>query len=202
MRWSAQERIILYLKPQQMTRKIYVGVDVGAKGGIFAMDQDRNVILKAAVPEGKDGIDYQELLSIFKNIRSRAMATTPLGTAVQFIAVIEDVHSIFGMSAKSNFSFGHIKGVKEAMMLALKYDYKLIPPKTWQKAVWIEEDAVYGEDKAGKKKRDTKATSLNAALRLFPLENFRKNNRCKIAHDGMVDAALMADYAMKNDDDE
>ena len=184
-------------------RKIYVGVDVGAKGGIFAMDQDRNVILKKAVPENADGVDYAELLRIFKSIRQLSNGMAPLDVDTQYIAVIEDVHSLFGMSAKSNFSFGHIKGVKEAMMLALNYEYKLIPPKTWQKQVWIEDDMVDAiNPKTGKSKKDTKATSLNAAERLFPYEDFRKNERCKVAHDGIVDAALMADYALSVDDDE
>lgn len=175
-----------------MKKNIFVGVDVGKNGGIFAMDDERDIIVKAAIPKvkGSDEVDYQELLFIFRHI------TRASRRKAEVIVVIEDVHSIFGTSAKSNFAFGHIKGIKEAMMVALNYEYKLIPPKKWQKKVWLPEDIVYEAGKSGKKKKDTKATSLKAAQRIFPNVDFTKSPRATKPHDGIVDAALMAEYAL------
>lgn len=179
-------------------KKIFVGVDVGQNGGIFAMREDRSVILKEAVPKKGTDIDYLEMLDIFKRI-----SQTPRSKDEEIVVIIEDVHSLFGMSAKSNFSFGHVKGVKEAMVMALDYAYKLIPPKKWQKAVWMPEDIV--EEPAGKSnrvKKDTKATSLNAAKRIFPDVDFTRSARATKPHDGIIDAALMAEYARIVDDEE
>ena len=114
----------------------------------------------------------------------------------KIIVVIEDVHSLYGMSAKSNFNFGHIKGFKEGVLTAYGFDYKLVAPKVWQRGVWTEEDVII---KKGKK--DTKATSLNAAKRLWPNHDFRKSNRAKKPHDGIIDAALMAEYARTINED-
>lgn len=186
-------------------KKIYIGIDVGQNGGIFAMDEDRNVILKSDIPKDSDkNVDYQALLAIFNNIKARAWMTVQDSVEfaeLQYIAVIEDVHSLFGMSAKSNFSFGHIKGVKEAMMVALKIEYTLVPPKTWQKLIWSGMDKVTTTGKTGKSKTDTKATSLNAAERIFPKVDFRASDRARKPHDGIVDAALMAEFARATDRD-
>ncbi len=166
---------------------IYVGIDVGGKGGIFAMDEKREVVFKSAIPtkKGSTEVDYEALSFYLDDIRELNDYDNP-------VAVLEDVHSLFGMSAKSNFSFGLIKGVKIGMLTAQGYNWHLVHPKTWQKEVWIEEDIVM----IGKKK-DTKATSLNAARRLFLDVDFRKSERAKIPHDGIVDAALMAEYAKR-----
>ena len=66
--------------------------------------------------------------------------------------------------------------------------YQQINPKLWQKTVWQFHDRV---EKAGK--LDTKKTSLNCAKRLWPGADLRKSDKCKTWHDGMVDAALIAE---------
>jgi hypothetical protein len=167
---------------------IYVGIDVGQKGGIFAFNDNDEVLCKEAIPQtkGTTDVDYHKMCAMLKHIRSKG------GNGAKVITIIEDVHSLFGMSAKSNFSFGHIKGVKEGMLTALGMEYHLVQPKVWQKGVWISEDVVTVGDT---KKKDTKATALNAASRIFPTVDFRKSSRAKIPHDGIVDAALMAEYA-------
>jgi hypothetical protein len=173
--------------------KLFIGVDVGKKGGVFVMDETRNVLDKFAIPllKGSTDVDEKELFTRLENVKV-------LFPDYEINVVIEDVHSLYGMSAKSNFSFGRIKGLKEAFMMALNYDYKLVPPKNWQKQVWMAEDMIY----VNPKKKDTKATSLNAATRIFPEVDFRSSERAKIPHDGIVDAALMAEYARMNMDND
>ena len=108
---------------------------------------------------------------------------------------IEQVRSLHGMSAQSNFSMGHGLGVVEGCVRMIADHYFLIKPQEWQKKVWIESDYVYNIVYNGTKKkktRDTKATSLNAAQRIFPDETFLKSKRSSVPHDGMVDAALIA----------
>lgn len=168
---------------------LYGGIDVGAKGGIAFIDDHGTPHLYEAIPM-EDGVP--DLPALFD------LMTVPWanGHTVERI-VIEDVHAIFGSSAKSTFNFGLIKGVKLGFLEILRQNYmipySLVQPKTWQKKVWLEEDLVLKE---GKKRptKDTKATSLNAARRLWPYQSFKKSERSKVPHDGIVDAMLMAEY--------
>lgn len=168
-------------------KKVYVGIDVGSNGGIFAFNDLDEVICKEAIPhhKGNKGVDYHKIYTILKRIKTKA------GHKAEIQVGIEDVHSIFGMSAKSNFSFGFIKGLKVGLLEALHLDYDMVAPKLWQKHVWIESDVVIKPTGKGK---DTKATSLNAAKRIFPLVDFRKSARATKPHDGIFDAALIAEY--------
>jgi hypothetical protein len=50
-----------------------------------------------------------------------------------FLVVIEDVHSIFGSSSKSNFQFGRSLGILEGVVNALDIPYVKVQPKEWQK---------------------------------------------------------------------
>lgn len=120
------------------------------------------------------------------------------------IAVMEEVHAIFGSSAKATFSFGEINGVLKALVIANNIPYHLVQPKTWQNAIWINSDivATYKEvtTKKGIVKRkevNTKKTSINAAQRLFPNIDFRKNERCKNIDDNKVDSLLIAEYGRR-----
>lgn len=160
---------------------IYVGIDVGQNGGVVSVDKDSNILNMYTIPKEEKKVDYQGLYNLLKLMQEEQ----------DMIVCIEDVHSLFGMSAKSNFSFGHIKGAKEMACAALDCEYHLVQPKVWQKAVWLPEDAVIKEN--GRTK-DTKATSLNAARRLWPEEDFLATKRSKVPHDGLVDAALIAEY--------
>lgn len=162
-----------------------ISIDPGANGGIAVFDSGTLQTLHT-IPKVKDNIDYNELFSLLNNLTD-----DELGGDVTI--VLEEVHSVFGASAKSNFSFGHINGVLLGMVVSLGVPYVLVQPKEWQKVVWSNQDKVY---KAGKAKQttDTKATSLLAAKRLFPKTDFRATSKSKIAHDGLIDAALIGKW--------
>ena len=49
--------------------------------------------------------------------------------------MIEDVHSLFGMSAKSNFQFGRNVGIIYAVLAATGQGIDLVTPKVWQKEI-------------------------------------------------------------------
>lgn len=48
-----------------------------------------------------------------------------------------------------------------------------------------------------KKEVNTKKTSMNAAKRIFPNVDFRKNERCKKPDDNKIDSLLIAEYARR-----
>lgn len=171
-------------------QKTYIGIDPGSVGFMAAIFPDGRI--KFASIADLDELALHDWLSSVKTMSG------------QVAAVLEDVHALFGSSAKSTFSFGEIKGLLKGLLIANKIPYTLVQPKTWQREIWSNQDVVAtvkiakrknGEVKV--KEVNTKATSVNAARRLFPETDFRKNERCKKVDDNKVDALLMAEYARR-----
>ena len=123
------------------------------------------------------------------------------------LIIVEDVHSIFGVGAKSNFQFGRALGILEGIISALNIPYIKIAPKKWQATCFAGVPVVYKPgkikiNKDGKEKLsqpvDNKAMALIAAKRIFPNVSFLATERSKVDHDGIIDASLMAYYAKLN----
>lgn len=166
----------------------YLGIDPGKNGGI-ALLSDTDCIMVAAMPTNKENeIVCSELANLLKD--------------ADFV-ILEDVHSIFGMSAQSNFQFGRVLGIVEGVLGALNKDYIKIAPKIWQKEVWGNITPIGNTTgkilKSGKPhiKVDTKATSLIVAQQLFPDVNLLATKRSKVPHDGIVDSLLIAEYCRR-----
>jgi len=51
------------------------------------------------------------------------------------LIIIEDVHSLYGMSAKSNFSFGYNLGVITTIAELSGIPIEAVQPKQWQKSI-------------------------------------------------------------------
>jgi hypothetical protein len=97
---------------------------------------------------------------------------------------VEDVHSIQGTSAKSNFQFGFGVGIINGMAEISMKPFIKVPPKTWQAISW-------GDIKRVK---DPKINSFTAVHRLFPNINLKASERSKNAHEGIIDAILIGYY--------
>lgn len=156
--------------------KYYIGVDVGNNGGLATI-HDGCVDLYSF--QDYDIFDICTELSIINEQN-------------ECYAVVEDVHSVFGSSAKSTFNFGFNKGWIIGMLTAMHIPYSMIPPKTWQGEVWERCDKVMD----GKKVK-TKETSINCAKRIFPNVDLRRTPKCKKPDDGICDSLLMAEYARR-----
>lgn len=176
--------------------KTYIGIDPGSIGFITAI-----------FPNGEkefysiDENDDLDLGRIFKSIKERSW---------EVVACMEQIHAIFGSSAGSTFSFGEIFGILKGLLIANEIPYHLVPPKDWQKDIWNHQDEIYTtkirtltDKKTGVKipksykAVDPKPTSINAARRLFPNIDLRKNERCKKIDDNKVDSLLIAEYARR-----
>lgn len=176
--------------------KTYIGIDPGEVGFISVF-----------YPDGRKeffSIDENDDLSLARILRDVKTQST------EVVACMESVHAIFGSSAKSTFKFGEINGILKALLIANEIPYHLVAPKDWQKEIWIQQDEIYvtkvrtvknketGEPEEQKVRAiDTKPTSINAARRLFPSIDLRKNDRCKKIDDNKVDSLLMAEYARR-----
>lgn len=168
-----------------------IGIDIGKNGGIVILSEDNEVITHAMPKVNKDEIDIHGIGQIFQSIPGKIHCG------------IEDVHSIFGVGAKANFQFGRSLGIIEGIVAGYNLPFTKVSPKIWQKEMWMGIKPV--EINTGKKtkegnikmKVDTKATSLLAAKRLYPDLDLRATERSKKAHDGIVDALLIATFVKR-----
>ncbi len=176
--------------------KTYVGIDPGEEGFITAL-----------FPNGEKEFysisenDDLDLARILKSVKDRSW---------EVVVCMELIHAIFGASAKSTFNFGQIFGILKGLLIANEIPYHLVAPKDWQKEIWIHQDEIYitkqrtftdkvsGEKSVKSYKAvDPKPTSINAARRIFPSIDLRRNERCKTIDDNKVDSLLLAEYARR-----
>jgi len=186
---------------------IFIGLDPGSRGACVCVDENRSVRHQFAFKLNEnDEFDMNYFIVQIKIIEERFQDEV-------FMFVLENVHSLFGMSAKSNFNFGKNCGIIEAVIAAFGYSFVKVTPKDWQKeqlkgidVIKVKKKEKYKEYDSEKlvfvdktrlvetKKNDVKAMSLQAQQRLFPNFNSLASVRCKTPHDGLVDALLIADY--------
>lgn len=172
-----------------MENRVYLGIDVGSKGFITLNTGSEFKFYSIA------DNDIYQLSDIFRDIKNEYP---------NVVCVIEEVHAIFGSSAKATFAFGEINGILKGLLMANKIPYHLVPPKTWQKEMWDNKDLVVlyktikVKDKdVSKKDVNTKQTSINAAKRIFPHIDLRKTERCKKPDDNKVDSLLISEYGRR-----
>jgi hypothetical protein len=170
--------------------KVSIGIDVGKDGGIAVLHNGRHMA-SFATPQTKDGdIDTKALRNIIRD-------WIPI-KAHELIIHVEDVHSIYGSSAKSNFQFGRSAGIIEGLLVGLGLEFKLVAPKAWQVFAWDGVELIKKQSKKNKMVNDTKAISIEAAKILFPDVCLLRNSRCSTPHTGIVDSLLIAAYGAAN----
>jgi len=104
----------------------YIGVDPGAKGYLCLLD-----------PIGK--MEFIPNPTTQKEVTDSTLALLAhihlLGQPIR--VGIEDVHSLYGMSAKSNFNFGFNLGMITTLLYGMfpKHLITKVQPKVWQKAI-------------------------------------------------------------------
>lgn len=173
-----------------MYNKNYGGIDPGKMGAIAVLQKNGVLVTHPFPLIGKSGnqeLDLKGLANFFRSIKHNYPDIT---------FVMEEVHSLYGMSASSNFTFGWNNGLLVGMLNAFNFSYTFVQPKKWQAEIWVNSDKMNHVVK-GKTKLDTKGTSSNAAARIYPGVDFTPTERSKKDHDGMVDAALLAKYAQQ-----
>ena len=177
-------------------QKTYLGIDPGQIGFITAIFPDGHKEFYSI-----DEHDDLDLGRIFRDIKKRSW---------EVVACMEQIHAIYGASAGSTFSFGEIFGTLKGLLIANEIPYHLVAPKDWQKEIWVHQDEITttkyrtqtDKETGGKYKKEYKAvdpkpTSFNAARRLFPNVDLRKNERCRKLDDNKCDSLLIAEYAIR-----
>jgi len=100
--------------------------------------------------------------------------------------VIEDVHSLYGMSAKSNFNFGFNLGSITAVAELQDVPLFKVQPKVWQKYIGCTKPS-------GK---ELKKEIGNIAITLYPTASIHGSRGGLL--DGRSDALMIAHYAKHN----
>lgn len=146
----------------------FVGIDPGAKGAFCLLAPATQEVAFMSTTDKP-----VKLLEWFKEINR------DLNLA---LIMIEEVHSLYGMSAKSNFSFGRNLGRVETLSYATGNMVSTVTPKVWQKFV--------GVKAKGKLIKKDVASICDT---LYPHVNIRGPKGG--LHDGKSDALMIAHYA-------
>ena len=159
-------------------KKQYImGIDPGLSGGIVLLDLEKKEIKETRVMPSLGGQLDVSTLSTYISECSLQVGC----------AVMEKVHAMPGQGVSSMFKFGQVYGMTEALLVSYKIPYVLVPPQRWTKQMH-----------AGiLSKMKPKAKSLLVAQRLFPQVNFLATRNSRKVHDGIIDAALLAEYGRR-----
>jgi len=170
--------------------RYFIGVDPGREPALCALDEN-GVILYNVLLKSKEGFPFYE----YANLISDVVGTLP-HPHIKVFATCELPHSVYGASAKSNFTFGLSVGACQQALISSGgiEATTTVSPKIWQKKVILPKDRI--DNPEGKK--DTKATALSAAKRIlgdkWRDEDFLPTTRSKKVNHNMVDSFLIARY--------
>jgi len=152
-----------------MTKSIaYCSCDPGAKGSFCVLDPTTKKV--AFMPTTTKPID---LVGWFYLIQKEVDLK---------VILIEDVHSIFGTSAKSNFNFGFNTGLVHGIARSTGVSVDLVTPKIWQKYIGVKT-----------KGKLIKKEVADICERLYPQVNVRGPRGGLL--DGLSDSLMIAHFA-------
>ena len=148
-----------------------MAIDPGLNGAICLMNDRGHYIFLKPMPKTEKGeVDYEHLAWI-------------LATYNVSKVFLEKAQPMTKQGVSSMFNYGKHFGILIGLLTAFKIPFHLVPPQAWTRKMHVVP-----------KQGSAKEKSLAAARRLFPDESFLATARSRVPHDGMVDAALIAEY--------
>ena len=146
----------------------YVGIDPGAKGAFcLLIPTTKQIAFKSTTEKPVELLKWLTQIQTHYNLR---------------VIMIEDVHSIYGTSANSNFNFGYNVGLVNTVSQCSGSSVDRVTPKTWQKKVGVK-----------KKGKAIKLEVAEICERLYPAVVIRGKRGGLL--DGKSDALMLAHYA-------
>ena len=156
-------------------QKVYIGIDNGISGAVVALSPESQIIDMLPMPiqkaRGGNEIDIITVWGFF----------TQFYTRDQLIVLIEEPGG--SKSAKAAKSMAGSFHALRAMCALKNLRWHRITPRSWQSVML-----------PGCQAGETKPRALELAKRLWPDENFLESKRCRVPNDGLIDAALIAEY--------
>ncbi|MDM1507504.1 hypothetical protein HX089_16580 [Myroides odoratimimus] len=167
--------------------RYFLGIDPGKQGALVVLDENSKIVEMFGMPLIGNEYDKKTIVDILKSY--------------EFIHIgLENPNVIASVSKSSVASLFKCVGMFEGLLMGLGLSHSLINPKVWQSEVWQNIKKQTKQTSDGKKKTDTKATSTLAANNLFASVDFKVTNKLsksKNYNDGMIDAALIAEYVRR-----
>jgi len=160
----------------QAKASVYIGVDNGLTGALVALSDHPGppIEMRPMPTRGKakgNEVDGEMIWSFIDSF-DRDNITVILETPGKHSPGAQALCSMWD-------SYGCIRGILESRGIR----HHRITPQQWQKVMLV-----------GCAKGDTKPAALARAKQLWPQESWLATPRCKKPHDGMIDAALIAEY--------
>ena len=170
-----------------MAAVTYIGVDPGKAGAIAMIDNETGVAAAQTTPMipgsgSREEFDLPAIRDVFLHAAELAGGPHRLFVTVEKTQPMPP--GVLG-GASTNFARGIGRGW-EWLLVALGVPYMLVGPRVWQKAMH-----------AGTPDGDNKQRSIMAAQRFFPLVSLLASPRCRVHHDGMAEALLLAAYGQR-----
>lgn len=169
--------------------KIFCGIDVGRAGGIALVDSAGRLVDVYEMPLTHDEeTDAWELFKIISSIKADSVHI-----------IFERLNSFFGMSQAGIIGVSREGGIVYAVSQISRHPFTKVSPKKWQNFIFANEKQIFKQEK-GKAKLDTKKMAANVFTKNFPdYEKFKVvTKRTGNLRDGIVDAALLAQYGRMN----
>ena len=157
---------------------LLLGIDPGTTGAMCAMDIS------------KDGQVVLSFMDNKVNIIDRDIWLKKLIKKNLIMAIVEDVHSVPGTSAKSNFVFGWNVGEIHTLLKINNIGYDLVKPKVWQSKLGV---SVPNIIKGPSRKKQIKNKVAKVCERIYPGCLIRGPKGGLL--DGRSDALLITAYA-------
>tara|TARA_R100001463_G_scaffold37626_1_gene80765 strand:- start:9048 stop:9554 length:507 start_codon:yes stop_codon:yes gene_type:complete len=158
---------------------VIIGVDNGLNGGLVAISKQTGAVIDKTVMPTLQRSKKRET-------DARKVYEWVMALESDFIFAVEEPlhHARSSQAVRSMaLSFGKLLGLAESR----EWDVRCVKVHNWQKSMLGHLAPPY----------DTKKAALHVANGLAPEECWLKSKRCSKAHDGMVDAFLIARYIRK-----
>lgn len=169
--------------------KYYIGIDPGVKGCISIVDEIGKFVESFFLLKNTKNVDAVEISNTLLNLSKYEDNCH---------VIIENIHAIFGSSAKGTFNFGFIAGLIEGVIATIGLPYTKVNPKIWQKEMFRGVNVITKPSTTGKTQViDTKKMSFLASHRIFPTVDLRRTSKCKNEDDNFSDSLLMAEYGRR-----
>lgn len=162
---------------------VYIGIDPGSKGYVCALEP------------GSKSVEFIQNTAKPQHIFKLISSLNKHEDYYLNMVMIEDVHSIFGTSSKSNFNFGFNVGLLHGIVGSVGCGMDTVQPKVWQKYIGIVPPVrKKGAPKIKASVRSNKLKQEIAAIceRLYPEVNIRGPKGGLL--DGKSDALMIAHY--------
>tara|TARA_S200002703_G_scaffold76001_1_gene65625 strand:+ start:1223 stop:1729 length:507 start_codon:yes stop_codon:yes gene_type:complete len=158
---------------------VIIGVDNGLNGGLVAISKQTGAVIDKTVMPTLQRSKKRET-------DARKVYEWVMSLESDFIFAVEEPlhHARSSQAVRSMaLSFGKLLGLAESR----GWDVRCVKVHNWQKSMLGHLAPPY----------DTKKAALHVANGIAPEECWLKSKRCSKAHDGMVDAFLIARYIRK-----